>query len=248
MSNPDDAPDSTGEGSNDSGTAGIPAKIAGRLEERWRRAYTIQTDEELRAFYESWADTYEEDHEAVGCFHHAVNSRLLARHLTDRGARVLDVGAGTGLAGIELRRLGFDNLAAVDFSEAMLEVAGRRNLYEQYWVLNLNRPVPEIGSDSFDAAIAVGVFSYGQVENGCLDEMLRVVKPGGCVTFTQRLDFHECNAMGFRDKQTQLEDAGLWELLEVTEPAPYLPEKEPDALFSAWIYRVAENPGYCGDG
>ena len=35
-----------------------------------------------------------------------------------------------------------------------------------------------------------------------------------------------------------LADDGVWRLLERTQPAPYLPKKDPDAKFSVWCYRV----------
>ena len=46
-----------------------------------------------------------------------------------KGARVLDAGAGTGLVGVELNRLGFSNLEAMDISRGMLAVAGTKNVY-----------------------------------------------------------------------------------------------------------------------
>lgn len=198
----------------------------------------MRSEEDLRAFYDDWARTYDEDHDAVGCFHHVTAARVLARHLPDEEAAILDVGAGTGLAGIELRKLGYSNLAAVDFSDEMLQVAREQHLYRRYWVLNLSTPFPQITDSSFDAAVGVGIFSYGQVERACLDELLRIVRPGGFIGFTQRVDFHESNEMGLRDRQRALEEAGRWELVEVTEPAPYLPNKEPDALFRMWLYRA----------
>jgi len=223
------------------GEADVAAgSIDERIERRWQQAYSVHTEDELQAFYDDWAREYDVDHETVGCDHHVTAAEVLSRHLPDRAARILDVGAGTGLAGIELRRLGYGDVSAVDFSQAMLDVARERDLYRAYWVMNLNRPLPGIEPDSFDAAIGVGIFSYGQVENGCLDELLRIVRPGGCIAFTERTDFHESNEMGFRERQEALEQSGRWELLELTDPAPYLPEKEPDAMYRVWLYRVIE--------
>jgi L-histidine N-alpha-methyltransferase len=44
--------------------------------------------------------------------------------------------------------------------------------------------------------------------------------------------------MGIRSRIEALEEEGAWNLLELTEPAPYLPQKDQSALFRVWCYRV----------
>jgi uncharacterized SAM-dependent methyltransferase len=97
------------------------------------------------------------------------------------------------------------------------------------------------GADAFDAAVLVGVFSYGQAPAFALDEMIRLVRPGGIIAFTLRTDFHEEDAMGVRSRVEHLEETGAWSLIEVTDPLPYLPGKDPDARFRVWCYRVTGN-------
>jgi uncharacterized SAM-dependent methyltransferase len=70
--------------------------------------------------------------------------------------------------------------------------------------------------------------------------MVRVVKPGGVIAFTMRVDFFEADAMAVRSKMEELDQAHAWRLVEVTEPEQYLPNKDPDALFRVWCYRVLE--------
>ncbi|XP_066266157.1 methyltransferase-like protein 27 isoform X1 [Branchiostoma lanceolatum] len=49
---------------------------------------------------------------------------------TDRRKfRILDVAAGTGLAGEELQKIGFTNMDAVDCSQKMLDEAKAKNIY-----------------------------------------------------------------------------------------------------------------------
>jgi hypothetical protein len=90
----------------------------------------------------------------------------------------------------------------------------------------------------FAAAVLVGVFSYGQVPAFALDEIVRVVKPGGVVVFTMRTDFHDSDAMGVRSRIEALVQNGAWQPSEVTQPEQYLPKLDPDAMFRVWCYRV----------
>jgi len=219
-----------------------PTDVQHRLERFWRQAYGATTKEDLRALYADWARTYDEDHEHIGFFGHRTAAEVLARFLTRKDLRVLDAGAGTGAAGEALARLGFRDLTAVDLSEEMLAVARSKGIYRRVLTADLSFPVDSLLQDSFDAAVLVGVFSYGQAPSATLDEILRVVRPGGVVAFTMRTDFHREDPMGVRARMEELERQGAWTCLEVTPPAPYLPGKEPDAEFRVWVYRVTTGP------
>jgi L-histidine N-alpha-methyltransferase len=221
-------------------TSSTPSSVNdSRLEKIWARAYAARTPDDLRALYADWADTYDEDHDKVGFFGHRLTASVLARHLTRHdSSRVLDAGAGTGAGGEALTAIGFNDVVAVDLSEDMLERARRKGIYSQLMVADLSLPVDSFVDDSFDAAILVGVFSYGQAPAETLDEIIRLVRPGGAIAFTMRTDFPAEDAMGVRSRMRELERKGRWHLVECTEPAPYLPGKDPGATFQVWCYRV----------
>lgn len=209
------------------------------LERIWKRAYAARTKEDLQRLYADWAETYDADHESIGFIGHRLAAEVLARHLTRRDvAHVLDAGAGTGAAGVALSALGFGDLVAIDLSEAMLERARAKGVYREALVADLSLPVDAFANDSFDAAVLVGVFSYGQAPPESLDEVLRLVRPGGVVVLTMRTDFWDEDAMGVRAKVEALEKGGAWTLIERTEAHPYLPKKDPDARFRVWCFRV----------
>ncbi|MFQ5504804.1 MAG: L-histidine N(alpha)-methyltransferase [Planctomycetota bacterium] len=191
--------------------------------------------------YEEWAESYDEDHRAIGFFGHKTAAEALARYTPfAEVAAVLDAGAGTGAAGEALWSLGYRNLTAVDLSKEMLARARKKGLYRELVQADLGLPLDPFPCNSFDAAILVGVFSYGQAPAHTLDEIVRLVKPGGVVAFTMRVDFFEQDAMSVRGKMEELDRAQAWKLLDLTEPEQYLPKKEPDALFRVWCYRVLE--------
>ena len=46
------------------------------------------------------------------------------------------MGAGTGLIGIELQKLGYSNLHALDISPEMLKEAKKRNIYKRFFFVS----------------------------------------------------------------------------------------------------------------
>lgn len=210
-----------------------------RIDAIWKRAYQARTRDDLQRLYADWASTYDADHEKVGFFGHRLTAEVLARHATRHDmARVLDAGAGTGAAGEALHALGFRRLVGVDLSEDMLKVARGKGIYRETIVADLSAPLDALAAGSFDAAVLVGVFSYGQAPAETLDEIVRLVRSGGVVALTMRTDFHAEDAMGVRTRMEALEARGAWRLLECTDPLPYLPHKDPEAMFQVWCYRV----------
>lgn len=212
-----------------------------RLQRLWQQAYSARTQDDLLRLYADWASSYDRDHDAIGFFGHELAAAVLARYTPFRGvAAVLDAGAGTGAAGVALQRLGYRNLTAVDMSAEMLQQARNKGVYRELVQADLGQPLDRFPDSCFDAAILVGVFSFGQAPAHTLDEIVRVVRPGGVVVFTMRVDFHEQDAMGVRSRMEELDGSHVWKLLDRTEPAPYLPKQEPDALFRVFAYRVLE--------
>jgi uncharacterized SAM-dependent methyltransferase/ubiquinone/menaquinone biosynthesis C-methylase UbiE len=222
-----------------SAVQGPDPEVGERLERIWKRAYAARTRDDLRELYSDWARTYDEDHEAVGFFGHRRASQVLARYVPFADvAPVLDAGAGTGAAGVELARLGFGNLTALDMSADMLARAEEKGVYRHAVTSDLGLPLDTFPMNHFDAAILVGVFSFGQAPAHALDEIVRVVKPGGVVVFTMRTDFFESDAMGVRSQIAALESNLAWQVAEVTEPELYLPKKDASAKFRVWCYRI----------
>lgn len=212
-----------------------------RLDRIWQQAYNARSRDDLQRLYRTWAATYDEDHAAIGFVGHETAAALLAKYTPfAEVAQVLDAGCGTGAAGQALQVRGFRSLTGVDFSAAMLQEAERKHCYVRLQQADLGLPLDAFPCNHFDAAILVGVFSYGQAPAHALDEIVRVVKPGGVVVFTMRVDFFEQDAMGVRSRMEELDLAHAWKQLEVTDPAPYLPKKDPKAMFRVFAYRVLE--------
>ena len=197
--------------------------------------YASEDNRQLEERYDEWAKDYDIDLESdFGYVIPHIAAKTFERFVP-KDARVLDAGAGTGLVGVELSRLGYTDLEAMDLSRGMLDEARSKRVYGDFHQMVMGEPLG-FDTDSYDAAICVGVLTLGHAPAHSLDELVRIVRPGGCIAFTLRPDVYERN--GFRDKQQQLEREGKWGLVDVTEEFQGMPKGEPGVYFQVWAYRV----------
>lgn len=195
---------------------------ASERSERLRRAYSARDTRELASTYDEWAQDYEDDMLSLGYAIPAVAAGFVGRHVPLDG-RVLDAGAGTGVFGNVLRVLGYADLVGIDISERMLEKAGEKGVYRALHRMVLGEP---LGFDdgSFSAAFCVGVFTTNHAPPEALDELVRVVEPGGWVIFSVRDDVYRSE--GFEEKQASLEDEGGVAEGDDERGVPALPRRE----------------------
>jgi SAM-dependent methyltransferase len=205
-------------------------------ESRVQWVYSSQNNQELAERYDEWAKEYDTD--LAQDFEWLSPQRAaeaFAQHVP-KDARVLDAGAGTGLVGVLLDRLGYKQMVAIDLSQGMLEEARKKNVYSEFRQMVLGETL-DFPSDSLDAVISVGVMTVGHAPAGSFDELVRVTRPGGYIVFTLRPDVHRND--GFKEKQDSLEAARKWELVETSEEFQPLPKGEPEVYHQVWVYRVS---------
>ena len=171
--------------------------------------------------YDEWAQTYDDDLTSWSYQAPAVVAeKVVTRHPAARSA--LDVGCGTGLVGRALRVRGFaGRIVGLDISPASLEMAQQSGAYDSLEPTDLQQRLP-LEDDAVDAVVCVGVMTYLPEVETVWREFARVARPGGLVVATQREDLWDS-----RNCQTvidRLRDEGSWTPLEITGPAPYLPE------------------------
>ena len=197
--------------------------------------YSSRDVGELRERYDRWASSYEHDLENdFGWSGPQLAADVFTRHVP-RGARVLDAGAGTGLVGRALKEKGYTSMVAMDLSEGMLAEARKTGAYGSYDRMVLGEPLA-YETNSFDAAVSVGVFTVGHVPAGGLDELVRVVRPGGYIVYSLRPDIYEAN--GFQKKHADLEAAGKAAVIEATDPRRAMPIGEPGVEHQIWVLKV----------
>ena len=91
-------------------------------------------------------------------------------------------------------------------------------------------------TDTFDAAISIGVLTQGHAKPDSFDDLIRVAKVGGTITFGLRTDVY--TDLGFKEKQDELVNEGKWKLVERSEPFVSMPKNQPDKQNEIWVYEV----------
>lgn len=169
----------------------------------------------VAAKYDTWASSYDEKLESWEYRCHEECATLLQQSLA--AGSVLDAGCGTGMSGTALKTRGFTCLG-LDISTESLRVAEQRRVYESLKQHDLTQQLP-FEDASFDGAVCVGVLAYVDPAEPLLRELCRVVK--GIVVFTQRSDLYESRA--FSTIIDKLATEGVWDVISVSDPQPYLP-------------------------
>ena len=203
--------------------------------ERIQRVYGSKNRDELASQYNVWASEYETDLRALGFSGPRAGAETLANYVTDKEVKILDAGAGTGMVGKELARLGFEHITALDLSPGMLMEAKKESVYEELKVGDLGKPL-EFETGRFAGTTCIGTLTFGHAPPESLDELVRVTKTGGIVVFSMRTDYY--TEGGFDVKQRSLEEAGKWRLVQRGEPFQPMPNGEPDIWYEIWAYEV----------
>jgi len=215
-----------------SSTRIIPPGVSPEAARLLERAYALDSDEKSRALYRDWAETYD-DTMLQGLHYQSPGTvaRLLAEHLPDRSAVVLDIGCGTGLLGQGLAAQGFRAIDGLDVSPEMMQVAQRRGVYRDFIAADLNQPLA-IADATYGGMSCCGTFTHGHVGANCLDELFRVLCPGAPFAFTVKLEVFA--SLGFKDRLAALAQAGTIRQLHWVHDRHYATSQQPDGVFCVY--------------
>lgn len=97
-----------------------------------------------------------------------------------QGKSILEIGCGIGLDAIEFAKHGA-NVTAIDLSPKNIELAKQYFVYKQLEaeIVVANAEALTYENESFDLVIAIGVLYYTPDPQKGINEILRVLKPGG---------------------------------------------------------------------
>lgn len=135
---------------------------------------------------------------------------------------VLDFAAGTGFVGEELRRLGFKKLHCLEPSRGMLDVAHQKKIYMREYCCYLDHNPLPMDDNLYDCAVCSGGFGEAAIPTAGLQQLVRVVKPGGLVCMVVSAEYLD-EVPEYRNRleplMADMEQTGLWRLLSRT-PTP----------------------------
>jgi predicted TPR repeat methyltransferase len=183
--------------------------------------YHANSRDDLVNLYDSWAETYDADMQAIGYIHPAVMAGLVGRYVPIKSDPIFDAGVGTGTVGNILAIMGFTNLIGVDMSDGMLARARTRKIYGDLRNRVLGEALDFV-TGSMAAVVSTGVFTTGHGPSSAWDELARITRPGGHLIFT--VGEQVWQGAGFAAKFDALLGAGLVQLVETTaiyHPMPY---------------------------
>ena len=179
----------------------------------------VHIDPELH--YDDWADSY--DKELLGEYGycaHEIGAKALAETHLSLDTSILDVGCGTGLAGLELSRLGYTDIDGLDVSAGMLKHARNQGVYKQLYQ-------KRIGVDTlselrgYQGVLCVGSFGLGHMEQ---EDIIRLIDLAAAnasiVIFMNAEPFHAPN---YEATIERLSLDGLWKV-EAIEDHNYMSE------------------------
>ena len=98
--------------------------------------------------------------------------------------KIIDIAAGTGLIGLELHKMGYTSLHALDSSQKMLNEARKKGIYAQFFCFPIDdQRISEINTGDYDALICVNGFGNNHILPSALAEMCRIVVKGKLLVY-----------------------------------------------------------------
>ncbi|CAG2185760.1 unnamed protein product [Mytilus edulis] len=166
--------------------------------------------------YDEWGQNgYDQSVSAQAYIGPEVTAKTIAS-LYDKSERdtiqLLDIGAGTGLVGEQLRKYGFSKIDALEPASGMLASARQKNLYRNYYNHYLKKDTLIDANGFYDCVCTCGCLAPGHIPVDSLHDFLRFAKKGGNIVMTMKKQY---DVPGYSESMRSLikdfENSGKWE-------------------------------------
>lgn len=187
-----------------------------------KRAYAISSPAEASAVYDEWAATFDNDMQSSSIDYAAptIIAQMVLAYLgsktdgkIDGDIEILDAGCGSGLAGVELAKVGARTIDGVDVSEGMLKIARNTGVYRMLEPADLTKPM-EMEDSEYRVVVCVGTLTHGHVGPEAISEFVRVTADKGLVAATVLGDIWESH--GYKEEVARLERTGKVQVLNTS--------------------------------
>ena len=198
------------------------------MSKKLKDAYSLNSLEDTINLYKAWSKNYDCDFAQNNYYKSPQNVvKYFLKYSRKGDSPILDVGAGTGLISIHLKKYSSSILHAIDISKEMLDQAEQKKSYEKIIVADLNQKL-KIADNVYGAILSAGTFTHGHLGPNIFGELLRIVKPGGLFVITIHeevflkngfkkaleqlgkrivgLNFHKVNIYGKMAKKEKIKD------------------------------------------
>ncbi len=146
-------------------------------------AYQLENSAQTKQLYKEWAASYDDELLSQGYQSPLRTAEALLACGAPLEGPVLDVGCGSGVSGVFLDRLGFQNIQGSDFSAEMLAEAERKKIYSALHLADFDDPFDFIQTP-FKVIAAVGVFSIGHAGADVLETIVELMPADGYFGFS----------------------------------------------------------------
>jgi len=156
-------------------------------------AYGLEGPEGSKKLDAQWAQSYDSSF-AADMQYRAPNAVAQCYTRISGASPVLDLGAGTGLLGAELMRLGVSAVDGTDISPEMLAQAKKKGVYQRLFEGDLTQQL-DFETGAYAGIVSSGTFTHGHVGPEALGEVLRCMARGAWAVLSVNAAHWE--ALGF---------------------------------------------------
>ena len=200
------------------------------------KVYSAQSDEDRRAAYNEWAESYDKDVTEFGIQLPYVGACVFAKHVDIGTTPILDAACGTGMHSLPLIMMGYSGFYGIDISDGMLAIANERKIYQKLQRMTLGSRLDFL-DNHFEVTYAIGGLAPGNAPPQSLDEFIRVTRQGGLIIWSTHGHINK-RTQPFHDKRYELAEDGLWNLVFETEPFVSMPSGDSEIKHAVYVYRV----------
>ena len=189
-------------------------------------AYAIQTPEDSKVYYKDFSQNYDETFvkQLSYTYPRRVAEELLAHF--DGDGIICDIGCGTGLVGEELKNLNANIVIdGFDISSEMIAVAKTKNVYRNFFELDLTQPILGVPND-YAALISSGTFTHGHLGPEILVNLLSLCQDNALLTVGINAEHYRDK--GFEKVINELQSASRIQIVKVSKQPIYSKQNETD--------------------